>query len=224
MIKDKVGILNTMVINPIERATKSMIWLHGFGTSNTQFIHLATDLQLPTTIPIRYLFPNAPLRSITMNNNQQMQAWFDVKDNSLIAEIDESGVNSSMEQIAHLIQSEEEQGIASENIFLGGFSQGAAVILRLLLSYPKKIGGAMVLSGYLPPGKQFVHSKANLYTPVFIAHGTRDEFVPYQYGEQAASELKAQDYNSVTWHSYDMGHGLCLQELDDLSAWIQRIV
>lgn len=208
-------------IAPATPATKSVIWLHGLGADGSDFVSIVPELKLPTSSAVRFIFPHAPIMPVTINNGYEMRAWFDIYDLAIAKRIDEAGIAQSVKTIDSLIENEVARGIATENIILAGFSQGAVIALTAGLTYPKKLGGIMALSGYLPLADKVLQhaSAANQSIPIFIAHGTEDPIVPYALGKGTYVALQQAGY-PVSWHSYDMPHCVCAEEIKDISHWI----
>lgn len=217
-------ILSSIEIEPTETATFSLIWLHGLGADGTDFVPIVSELNLPKTLPIRFIFPHAPVIPITVNNGYEMRAWFDVTGFTADAPIDQPGIAKSIRSVEKLIEHEVERGIPTTHIILAGFSQGAAIALSTALLYPKALAGAIALSGYLPLADELLTkaSKVNRTLPIFMAHGTEDNILRYDYGKAAYLSLSQAGY-SVSWHSYTMPHSVCAAEIHDISQWIRSL-
>jgi len=210
-------------INPKSPAKYSVIWLHGLGADGSDFVPIVPELRLPSSYPLRFIFPHAPVMPVTINQGYEMRAWFDIYDLSIAAKIDEAGIANSVATVAKFIQAEQDRGIKSENIILAGFSQGAVIALITVLTHQQKLGGAIALSGYLPLAEKMLQnaSSANVNTPIFLGHGTQDPIVPYVLGTATYVALKQANY-PVDWHSYPMQHAVCEQEIRDISEWTQK--
>jgi phospholipase/carboxylesterase len=207
----------------------SIIWLHGLGADGEDFVPIAEEMQLP--VAVRYIFPHAPMRAVTINGGYVMRAWYDILVGAASAEIsanigrseDADGIRSSQAEIEKLIAQEKQRGIAAKNIFLAGFSQGGAVVLYTGLRHKEKLGGILALSTYLPL-PQTLQAEANVAvknTPLFMAHGQSDPVIPYAFGRASAVELLRQHY-ALEWHSYDMPHSVCPEEIRDIQQWLTR--
>jgi phospholipase/carboxylesterase len=205
----------------------SIIWLHGLGADGEDFVPIAEEMQLP--VPVRYIFPHAPLRPVTINGGYVMPAWYDILISAGSAEIsasigkqeDAAGIRATQGEIERLIGQERQRGIASENIFLAGFSQGGAVVLYTGLRHKEKLGGIVALSTYMPL-LQTLQQEAEASArsvPIFMAHGQTDPVIPYAFGESSAKELLRQGYE-LEWHSYDMPHAVCPDEIRDIESWL----
>ncbi|TAK78695.1 MAG: carboxylesterase [Gammaproteobacteria bacterium] len=201
---------------------RSIIWLHGLGADGADFVSIVPELQLPSMLGIRFIFPHAPIMPVTVNNGYKMRAWFDIPATAIHENIDEEGIAKSVNSINLLIEKEISRGIAPKHIVLAGFSQGAMIALTTGLCYPQALGGVIALSGCLPLANKVFEraSAANHQLPIFAAHGTEDVVVPYALGKATYAALKQMGY-SVSWHSYPMPHSVCTEEVKDISQWIQ---
>lgn len=219
----KTDSLTSIEVNPSTQAKGSIIWLHGLGADGNDFAPLIPELRLPSSLPLRFVFPNAPLRPVTINNGYVMPAWYDIVSMNINEHADQAGITISTEQINQLIEHEETLGIPADKIILAGFSQGAVIALTAGLRYPKRLGGLLGLSGYLPYADKLLSEKntVNKTTPIFIAHGTEDTVVPIFLGHSAFIALEKAGY-TATWNSYPMGHSVCPREINDISAWLQK--
>lgn len=209
---------------PVQGQTKAVVvWLHGLGDSGHGFSPIVPELQIPASAGIRFIFPHAPERPVTINNGFRMRAWYDIKNLDLSHRADEQGVRESALAVEQLLEKLIAEGIAPEKIMLAGFSQGGVIALHLLPRLPYKLAGVMALSTYLAmPDKLATEvTDINKTTPVFIAHGTEDNVIPVSAGQQAFHTLKAAGFN-VSWHPYRMQHSVCPQQVRELSLFIQR--
>jgi phospholipase/carboxylesterase len=203
----------------------SVIWLHGLGADGHDFEPIVPELVQPAERALRFVFPHAPIRPVTLNGGYPMRAWYDIAALDRRTAEDESGIRASRAAIDTLIRRENSRGIVSERIVLAGFSQGGAMALFAGPRYPERLAGIMGLSCYLPLGSRHTaeRSAANQATPIFLAHGRQDPVVPEMLGEYARKALEASGYN-VEWHAYDMPHSLCPQEVIDIAAWLRRVL
>jgi len=236
--------LEIIVVEPKHRANAAIIWLHGLGASGSDFIPITKQIGLPEAHDIRFLFPNAPARPITVNHQMVMPGWYDIFGLDLTAKEDIAGIQHSTKILNNLIQQEINNGILSSNILLAGFSQGAAMALHTGLCYPQKLGGIIALSGYMPlilgeMGKSIVvqqrgqinpydnHHKilnpANANIPIFMAHGLFDTVVPFHVGKNSYEYLTHLTYN-VQWQTYPMLHTLCLEEIHDIGIFVRKVL
>ncbi len=220
--------LETIVIEP-KTASKpeyTVIWLHGLGADGNDFVPIADELQNLANNPIRFIFPHAPLRPVTLNNGYIMRAWYDITGLDLNAREDKEGLTETCDQIDRLIQQQVQLGISPGNIFLAGFSQGGASVLYAGLRYPKKLAGLIILSGYLPLGKNLNTEKhsANQHTPIFWGHGVQDNIVPLQWAEISDQQLKACGFEKQNFYTYPIAHTVCDKEIKDISLWMMGII
>lgn len=217
--------LETHEIETRHNPTFSVIWMHGLGADNQDFIPIVDELNLPSHLAIRFIFPNAPLIPVTINGGYVMRAWYDILNNDLSQREDSQGLRNSQQEIEKLIEKENQRGIATNKIILAGFSQGAAMTLQTGLRYPEKLAGLLCLSGYLPLVEQFSTEKNlnNQTTPIFIAHGLMDDIVPLERAQHSKDILLSQNHN-VSWKTYTMGHSVCAEEIKDIALWLQEII
>ena len=201
--------------------TFAAIWLHGLGADGNDFGPIVPELVAPGWPPIRFVFPHAPRRPITINGGMTMRAWYDITGMEIAQRQDEAGIRASMAQLEALIAREVERGIPSTRIFLAGFSQGAAMVLSGGLRHTQPLAGIIALSGYLPLEQQLEaeRSEANADVPIFLAHGSLDPVVPQTLGMLSRDFLRAHGYR-VDWHSYAMAHQVCTEEIRDLRTWL----
>jgi phospholipase/carboxylesterase len=212
--------MNIQILEPQAPAMASMIWLHGLGADANDMIGLVQALNL-SHLPIRFLFLNAPMRSVTINNNMVMPAWYDIKSLSLTDREDEQGVLETEGSMLEVIEQQFQQGI--QHIYLAGFSQGGAMSLFTGLRMKNKLAGIIALSAYLPLRATFETFNQPSGTPIFMGSGINDPLVKHQWSQQTAEMLEAAGFN-LSWHAYPMEHAVCPQEMQDLSAWITNDV
>lgn len=205
----------------------SIIWMHGLGADGNDFVPIVETLNLPDDLPIRFIFPHAPMRPVSINNGYVMRAWYDIKDPKLNQQEDEAGLSASRDSINTLIKQEEEQGIATENILLAGFSQGGAMALHTGLRYENKLAGIMALSCYLPLAQTLEQDIAsglcthNASIPILMAHGAQDPIVPITLATTSKELLVKAGY-TVLWKEYAMAHAVCADEIIDIGGWLQQ--
>lgn len=213
--------LECVVVESKPRCTHAIIWMHGLGADAHDFEPIVPELVRPDWPGIRFVFPNAPMRPVTVNGGYVMRAWYDIAGTDIAARQDEAGLKASRAHIEELIAAQLERGIAPENVLLAGFSQGAAMTLYVGLRHPQALGGLIALSGYLPLSANTASEAhdANLKTPIFMGHGSQDQVVPEALGKRSADALKAWGY-PVSYHSYLMPHSVSPQEIADLSKWL----
>ena len=203
----------------------SVIWLHGLGADGHDFEPVVPELRLPASLQVRFVFPHAPLRPVTLNNGYPMRAWFDIVKIGLNQPRDKAGMLASRAALEALIARENTRGIPTARIVLAGFSQGGAVTLYTGLQYKEKLAGIMALSTYLPlaEGFEFEINSANARTSIFYAHGTQDPVVPLALAEHTRKALTARGC-SILWHTYPMPHAVHPQEIQHLRTWLLSIL
>lgn len=203
----------------------AIIWMHGLGADGHDFVPVMHQLQLPPSMSLRFVFPHAPSRPVSINHGFVMPAWYDITSPDLGSGEDAVGIHQSQQQIDALIGREKARGIAASHIILAGFSQGGVMALHTGLRYPEKLAGILALSCYLPLAATLDTEKspANQTTPVFLAHGTSDPVVPLRAASAARQTLLDLQY-PVEWHEYAMAHSVCTQEISDISRWLQHIL
>jgi phospholipase/carboxylesterase len=204
----------------------SVIWMHGLGADGNDFVPIVHELDLDGAPGIRFIFPHAPMQPVSINNGYVMRAWYDVKWGDLEGkskQADEKGVRASQAAITQLIEREVSRGITPDRIVLAGFSQGGAVALQTGLRHPRKLGGIMALSTYLPLAENLADeaSAENRKTPIFMAHGTQDAVIPFEMSTRSRDVLLQHGYD-VEWHEYPMAHSVCLEEIADIGKWLKR--
>ena len=203
----------------------AVIWLHGLGADGHDFEPIVPELVRPGERALRFIFPHAPVRPVTLNNGYPMRAWYDILALDRRAAEDERGIRASQATIEALIRRENARGVASERIVLAGFSQGGAMALYAGPRYVERLAGIMGLSCYLPLAATLASERAtaNQATPIFLAHGNQDPVVSPVLGQQARRQLQEAGY-AVEWHEYPMPHSVCPQEVGDISAWLRRLL
>ncbi len=212
----------------IEQETRSnpdasVIWLHGLGADGHDFAPIVPELGLPEDLGIRFIFPHAPAIGVTVNNGYVMPAWFDIFEMDIDRKVDAAQLLVSASAINRLIDRELERGIASRRIVLAGFSQGGAVAYQVTLSHPQPLGGLIAMSTYFATSASIELSPANRQLPIEIQHGSYDPVVPPALGIRAAEFLKEHGY-AVTFRTYPMEHSVCPQQINDISAALQRFL
>ncbi|OUR92801.1 carboxylesterase [Gammaproteobacteria bacterium 42_54_T18] len=214
--------LSTVEVNPSTTASAAVIWLHGFGADGHDFESIIPQLNLPASMAIRFIFPHAPMRNITRMGGDSIRAWFDI-DKTQGFDVD--GIKKSTFQIKDLIQQEIDNGIPAERIVLAGFSQGGAIALNTALLYRKPLAGILALSTFLPVAEALGTKKfrVNAAIPILVCHGKQDEVLPLTMGKAGFDTLKSHNY-AVQWREYDMAHSVCPQQIQDISAWFQKVL
>ena len=217
-----------MTLETIEHETgadprASIIVLHGLGADGNDFVPICDEIDLSAVGPVRYVFPHAPVRPVTINGGQPMRAWFDVLSFERGSNEDEDGMRASQALIDALIEAEIARGVPASRIVLMGFSQGCAMTLMTGLRYPQRLAGLVALSGWLPLVDSTAAERAeeNAETPIFLAHGTADSVVPFARAEFSRDRLNELGH-AVEWHAYSIVHTVSLQEIHDIEAFLQR--
>jgi phospholipase/carboxylesterase len=208
-------------IEPREKPDSAVILMHGLGADGHDFESLVPELRLPSAPAIRWIFPHAPVRPVTINGGYSMRAWFDILAIDSQAAEDEPGIRESAAAIGALVRAEQENGIPPGRIILAGFSQGGAMALFTALRWPLRLAGVAALSCWLPlAGRLRAEAHpANSAVPVFMAHGKMDQTVPLDLAEGSRDLLRANGY-AVTWLTYPMSHGVSTAEVADLREWL----
>jgi phospholipase/carboxylesterase len=214
-------LLPTIEIITREPVQASVIWLHGLGADGNDFAGIVPELALPAALGVRFVFPHAPLRPVTINGGYVMRAWYNIATLDLSQAQDADGIHASAQALAALITHEQSRGVPASRIVLGGFSQGGAIALQTGLRFPQRLAGIMALSTYLPLAETLAEEahSANAKLPVFIGHGRDDNVVPLSLAESTRDILAAKNY-AVSWHDYPMAHSVCLPELRAIGAWL----
>ncbi|MCB1755965.1 MAG: alpha/beta fold hydrolase [Gammaproteobacteria bacterium] len=218
--------LDSIELETGESPTHSIIWLHGLGADGHDFEPIVRELHLPANLAIRFIFPHAPVRPITLNGGMPMRGWYDLKSLELDrSSQDPEGVRDSSENVLAIVRQEMERGIAAENIIVAGFSQGGAIALFTALTGPVKLGGVMGLSTYLPMMADDFAQKNNGFSdiPFFLAHGEFDDVVQYKYALMSREAIMQAGFKPQ-WHSYKVAHGLNAEEVRDISTWLQGVI
>ena len=216
--------LEAIEIETAKNPTASFIMLHGLGADGNDFVSLAEQLDLAAVGPVRFIFPNAPTRPVTINGGYVMRAWYDILAPAAQRE-DEAGLRASQATIEALLARERARGVATARIVLGGFSQGCAMTLMTGLRQSERLAGLACLSGYLPLAERTAAERAvaNREVPIFLAHGSADPVIPIDRALASRDALVALGY-PVEWHQYPMEHSVCAAEIADLNRWLLRVL
>lgn len=215
-------ILETHEIQTAENPSISILWLHGLGADGFDFAPIVPELVRKNWPAIRFVFPHAPVRAVTINNGARMRAWYDIKSFDFNQRADESGVRESMQQVEALIARENERGISASRIFLVGFSQGGAIALATGLRRESGLAGIVALSTYLPMADTTAHeiTPAGKNTSVFFAHGSGDPVIPIAIGKASYATLTQMGVKTQ-WQDYPMQHAVCAEEISDMADWLE---
>ncbi|SDD83511.1 alpha/beta hydrolase [Aquimonas voraii] len=215
--------LDCIEIETGKQPRHSVLWLHGLGADGHDFEPIVPELTRAGWPPLRFVFPHAPVRPITLNAGMRMRGWYDIQGLELMAIEDEPGILASVAAVERLIARERQRGVDSQRILLAGFSQGGAVALAAGLTHPERLAGLVALSTYLPIAAHIEAQRAPIQAglPVFMGHGAVDPIVPQMLGLAARQRLQTWGH-PVDWHSYGMPHSVCAEEIRDLSGWMER--
>lgn len=201
----------------------TVIWMHGLGADCWDFVPIVKELGLPEELPLRFIFPQAPSRPITINNGYVMPGWYDIAMNEIERKPDEGGIRESQKFIDELIERELTRGIDADKTILAGFSQGGAIALQTGLRSKHGLGGILALSTYLTLSDSLAAEKtlANTNIPILMAHGTQDPVVPLALARTSRDALKQQQFQ-VEWREYPIQHSLCGEEVEEIAGWISK--
>jgi phospholipase/carboxylesterase len=218
-------LLDAVVIETEGAPLASVIWLHGLGADGHDFPPIVPALGVPKQARVRFVFPHAPMRPVTINGGMTMRAWYDIKSMDLERHVEQEHLEASREQVEAWIAHERELGIPSERIVLAGFSQGGAIVLYAGLQFGERLGGILALSCYHPMAEliETRAADANRRVPIFMAHGTRDPVVPIHLAEATIEKLRANGYEPE-WHAYPMPHSVAPEEVKDIARWLLPVV
>jgi len=218
-------LLEAIEIETAASPTCSIIWMHGLGADGHDFVDIVPQLGLPARPGIRFVFPHAPMRPVTIHAGYVMRAWYDIRDDGGTRREDPAGVRASQKSIEALLEREKARGVPARSIVLAGFSQGGAMALHTALRYGERLAGIMALSCSLPLADTLgaEASPANRDVPIFMAHGTHDPMIPMARAMRAREILSGLGYR-LEWHEYPMPHSVCLEEVRDISAWLGSVL
>ncbi len=213
---------DAVVLAPATPASASVIWLHGLGADGHDFAPVVPELKLPDAPGVRFVFPHARVRPVTLNMGMRMRAWYDIKTLTAEGRADEEGIHEAIAVLEGFIAAERAAGIPSERIVIAGFSQGGAIALHGALRHAEPLGGILGLSCYLPLQSKLagVLAEANRQTAILMCHGLYDPVLPIALGVMACNWLRAGGYR-VEWKEYPMQHQVCLPEIQDIAAWLR---
>lgn len=216
--------LETVEVEPEEPATAAVVLMHGLGADGHDFEALVPEMALPGR-PVRWVFPHAPVRAVTVNGGYPMRAWYDIVAIDRRVPEDEAGIASSAEAVRALVEREKARGVPTERVVLAGFSQGGAIALHTAVRHPERLAGVVALSAYLPLASRLAVEAhpANAAVGVFMAHGEHDPVVPLALGEGSRDALRARGYD-VRWRTYPMPHSVCAAEVRDLREWLGGVL
>ena len=218
-------LLETVEVETGRNPTASVIWLHGLGADGHDFEPVVPELVRPGERALRFVFPHAPVRPVTLNNGYAMRAWYDILGIDRQSQQDEVGIRGSAAAVRALIARENERGVSSSRIVLAGFSQGGAMALFVGLRYPERLAGIIGLSCYpvLTSTLDVERRAANQETPIFLAHGSFDPMIDISLGNEGRKLLEARGYK-VEWHTYPVPHSVSPEEIEAMGTWLRRIL
>lgn len=201
----------------------TVIWMHGLGADGWDFVPIVRELPLPEELALRFIFPHAPVRPVTINNGAPMRAWYDISMNDISRVADERGIRESQAAVERLIARERDRGVDPGRIVLAGFSQGGAIALQVGLRHGSRLAAIVALSAYLPleGSLDAEASPANRATPIFMGHGTQDPVVPLQLAQASKAALERRGYE-VEWHTWPMGHNVHPEEIEAIAVFLGR--
>ncbi len=214
--------VETVEVTTGENPTGTVIWLHGLGADGHDFEPVVPELRLPDDLALRFVFPHAPVRPVTINGGMAMRAWYDIVSLDASGRADAAGVQESTELLESLVAREVDRGIDAGRIVVAGFSQGGAIAINAALTTRRRLAGLMALSTYVAGPKQFESGAIGGLPPVFMAHGSHDPMIPIAWGRASADGLRDAGFD-VEWHDYPMAHAVCAEEIADIRDWLLRI-
>ena len=205
--------------------TGTVIWMHGLGADGWDFVPIVREIPLPEDLALRFVFPHAPVRSVTINNGMEMRAWYDIAMNDISRLPDERSIRESQGMVEELITRESQRGIDPDRIVLAGFSQGGVIALQTGLRYRAPLAGIIALSTYLALDESLdaEAQAANREVPILMAHGTQDQVIPLQLAERSRDALTRRGYK-VDWQSYPMPHSVCAEEVEEIGEFLMDVL
>jgi phospholipase/carboxylesterase len=219
LLENEEAVLLTPEVSP----TASVIWMHGLGADGRDFVPIVPQFGLAPAAGIRFVFPHAPRRPVTLNRGASMRAWYDIRELSAGSVEDAGGILESATRLDGFIERERALGIQADRIVVAGFSQGGAMALQVALRYRESLGGVLALSTYLPLRDRLASeaSEANRTIPILMCHGRNDPMLSIQLGRLSRDALQALGY-AVEWKEYSMQHEVCAEEIADIARWLRR--
>lgn len=217
------AVLETVEVTTGDTPDASVVWLHGLGADGHDFEPIVPWIKWPGAPAIRFVFPHAPVRPVTVNGGMRMRAWYDIRGLQIDRDQDEAGIVDSIGLASRLVHREQERGIDPGRIVVAGFSQGGAIAIQAALRYPERLAGVIALSTYLLLEQRLADERhdANERLPVFYGHGSSDPIVPAVLGEHAVAALRGMGHD-VESHTYPMQHAVCPEEIAHVAGWLQK--
>jgi len=218
-------LLDCVEVDPGADPEYVIIWLHGLGADGEDFRAYAAAVQLSASLAVRFVFPTAPQRSVTVSMGSVDRAWFDVRDGDVASQVDPDGFEESARHLRNLIQRELDGGMPAAKILLAGFSQGGTIALHTALGFEKRLAGVLVMSAYLPTSVAQAEDgrDVNRGIPIMMTHGDEDPIIPITQAEDTRDDLTRTGY-TVAWHPYPMGHHVCIEEIADIRKWLLKVL
>ena len=211
-----------VVIETGNASTGSIIWLHGLGADGHDFEPIVPELRLPSSIELRFIFPHAPVRPVTINGGMPMRAWFDIRNFEPDGLPDIDGIEASCAMLDALVDAEIARGVSRDRIVIAGFSQGGVIAMHTALRSPAPLAGLLALSTWLPLSDRLEGYPKHPGLPVFMAHGQFDPVLPLPMGVAARDGVRSVGLDPE-WQEYPMAHAVCPQEIADISRWLQSV-
>ena len=218
----------TVEVCPEDEPVGSVIWLHGLGADGHDFEPVVPELRLPASLPLRFVFPHAPVRPVTVNGGVPMRAWYDILSLDKEGPQDEVGIRESAGLLQALLEREHQRGTPYDRIVVAGFSQGGAIAMHTVVRLQQRLAGLMALSTWLPLAGVVAEEAADdvqgdlRSLPVFLAHGSFDPMLPVALGHESRAQLESLGY-TVQWHEYPMPHSVCAEEIADIAKWLVSV-
>ncbi len=216
--------LETVVVETGPDPRHAVVWLHGLGADGHDFEPIVPHLSVAAGLPVRFVFPHAPRRPVTINGGMAMRAWYDILGMQIDRDQDQAGIHASLAAVDRVLDAQIASGIPESNLVLAGFSQGGAIALRCGLARPGKVAGILALSCYLLEAQSLADwaAEASRDVAIFMGHGQQDPVVPVSLGETAAQQLQQAGYQ-VQWLTWPMPHSVCMEEIQAIDAWLKSI-
>ncbi|TDU26727.1 phospholipase/carboxylesterase [Panacagrimonas perspica] len=216
---------DAVIVQPDGPVRASVIWLHGLGADGHDFVPIVRELGLAADAGIRFIFPHATVRPVTLNGGMPMRAWYDIVSLDRKGKMDDKGILDSVARVRGLIEAERKAGVEPGRIVIAGFSQGGAIAMHAALRYPDRLAGLLALSTYLPSAESLARdaNAANRDIPILMVHGQYDPVLNLEIGEWSRDQLKAMG-QTVEWLTYPMAHEVCMEEIERIGAWLKDVL